>query len=289
VDEFKRVGMEFLSAVAYLHERSIVHRDLKPENILLLGETKKVKLADFGLAQANHFAVLVADADSTGSIGTPAYMPPEAFDDDDDPGRDMLPLDVYAIGIILVQLWTKRAPWRDKSPLQIMSKVMHGKRPPFIGFKDDMPEPPLPAPELKKLIKDCWNVKSSDRPDMNTVFSRFEKEVLPGIDEFGINHKAPSIGLIMRYSNKFRDSVRRSKKEQRSSSQSTTNSSKKLELTSVSIVEDDEEHEEHEEESETTDPSATGMTQLERRKLERIPSNPRIPSESLTEKLGVSI
>lgn len=66
--EFKRVGMELLSGVAYLHERLIVHRDLKPENVLLLGESKQLKIADFGLAKASRTAHM------TVGVGTPAYM-----------------------------------------------------------------------------------------------------------------------------------------------------------------------------------------------------------------------
>jgi serine/threonine protein kinase len=66
--EFKRVCMELLSGVAYLHERLIVHRDLKPENVLLLGDSKRLKIADFGLAKASR------NANMTVGVGTPAYM-----------------------------------------------------------------------------------------------------------------------------------------------------------------------------------------------------------------------
>jgi len=60
--------MELLSGVAYLHERLIVHRDLKPENVLLLGDSKRLKIADFGLAKASKYANM------TVGVGTPAYM-----------------------------------------------------------------------------------------------------------------------------------------------------------------------------------------------------------------------
>jgi hypothetical protein len=65
--EYARVCKEMLSACAYLHERSIAHRDLKPENVLLETGTRRVKLADFGLAKKNRNTV-------TRGVGTPSYM-----------------------------------------------------------------------------------------------------------------------------------------------------------------------------------------------------------------------
>jgi calcium-dependent protein kinase len=60
--------MELLSGVLYLHERMIVHRDLKPENVLLFGDSKRLKIADFGLAKANR------NTNMTIGVGTPSYM-----------------------------------------------------------------------------------------------------------------------------------------------------------------------------------------------------------------------
>jgi hypothetical protein len=65
--EFERVVVEMLSGVAYLHQRKIAHRDLKPANVLLEGSTRRVKIADFGLAKGNGHT-------ATKGVGTPAYM-----------------------------------------------------------------------------------------------------------------------------------------------------------------------------------------------------------------------
>lgn len=40
-----------IKGVEYCHSRRILHRDLKPQN-LLIDESRKLKLADFGLARA---------------------------------------------------------------------------------------------------------------------------------------------------------------------------------------------------------------------------------------------
>ena len=46
----RRVFVQLLEAVAYLHRKSIIHNDLKPENILITHSDNTVKLIDFGLS-----------------------------------------------------------------------------------------------------------------------------------------------------------------------------------------------------------------------------------------------
>src|SRR5262249_2763218 len=62
-----------LAGLKYLHSKHLLHRDLKPANILLQGELPRI--ADFGLAR-----VLRSISSTRGIAGTPAYMPPEAWE-----------------------------------------------------------------------------------------------------------------------------------------------------------------------------------------------------------------
>jgi tRNA A-37 threonylcarbamoyl transferase component Bud32/tetratricopeptide (TPR) repeat protein len=67
--------------VAAAHAAGIVHRDLKPSNILI-GDDGRVRVADFGVADARDPAELAGDivlADTASTSGTPAYMAPERF------------------------------------------------------------------------------------------------------------------------------------------------------------------------------------------------------------------
>lgn len=59
-------------------------------------------------------------------------------------------VDVYALGCILNEAWTRRQPWRDTSHFfQIILKVaINGERP---WVDPDCPEP------LKRLITKCWH------------------------------------------------------------------------------------------------------------------------------------
>ncbi|OYT72505.1 MAG: hypothetical protein CFK52_04700 [Chloracidobacterium sp. CP2_5A] len=114
-----------LAGLEHLHNRRIVHRDLKPANILLQGDTPR--LADFGIAR-------VARATShTGLIaGTPAYMPPEAFD-----GSRTEQGDLWAAGVIFQQLLTGGLPFPQQDLTTLMGAIVN---------RDPMPLPAtLPA------------------------------------------------------------------------------------------------------------------------------------------------
>lgn len=57
-----------------VHYQRIIHRDVKPSN-LLVGEDGHIKIADFGVS--NQFEG--TDALLTSTVGTPAFLAPEAL------------------------------------------------------------------------------------------------------------------------------------------------------------------------------------------------------------------
>lgn len=103
------------SAVAYCHSMNVFHRDLKPENILIsvTSDSKEVvKLTDFGLATKNQLS------DEFG-CGTHRYMSPECYTGKGKRGL-ALPYycpanDVWALGVILINLLTAQNPWNAPS------------------------------------------------------------------------------------------------------------------------------------------------------------------------------
>lgn len=75
---------------------------MKPQNVLL-DEAHNVKLADFG------FAVTSTDFDLSTCLGTPAYMAPEVIKNE----KYGKPVDIWAIGVIIHQLYTGELPFKE--------------------------------------------------------------------------------------------------------------------------------------------------------------------------------
>jgi serine/threonine protein kinase/Flp pilus assembly protein TadD len=106
----RQVGEGLMEA----HRIGIVHRDLKPQNIMIDKEGH-AKIMDFGIARS------IKDRGTTGAgmmIGTPAYMSPEQAEGLEVDQRS----DIYALGIILYEMLTGRAPFTGETPLSIALK-----------------------------------------------------------------------------------------------------------------------------------------------------------------------
>lgn len=120
-------ALEFICAmgagVAAAHRQKIVHRDLKPLNIMIqsgMPVSEGLKLLDFGLAKIKSGELLgsFVQAKTSGLMGSPFYMAPEQWSDDEPDAR----ADVYSLGIILFQMLTGDVPFKGSSIPSIMKK-----------------------------------------------------------------------------------------------------------------------------------------------------------------------
>ncbi|HLJ93425.1 MAG TPA: serine/threonine-protein kinase [Gemmataceae bacterium] len=109
-------------ALAVAHRRGILHLDIKPENILI-DEAGQPRLIDFGLARLQN--AWVADEPNSGTIsGTPSYMAPEQARGQAeriDPRSD-----VFALGAVLYQLLTGKAPYKGKDDYDTLGQAARG-------------------------------------------------------------------------------------------------------------------------------------------------------------------
>lgn len=108
---------EIVCALGYLHSKSIVYRDLKPENILITN-TGHIKLADFG------FAKQLKSGEKTYTLcGTPEYIAPEVILST---GHD-IGCDWWALGILMCEMLTGRAPFQGNSPYLLYQNILTQK------------------------------------------------------------------------------------------------------------------------------------------------------------------
>jgi serine/threonine-protein kinase len=117
------IALAVCEGVAAAHRAGIVHRDLKPLNILLKeGESPReaVKVLDFGLAKIKSGELLgsFVAAQTQGLMGSPFYMAPEQWGDDDVDVR----ADIYSLGILLYQMLSGDVPFGGRSIPSIMNK-----------------------------------------------------------------------------------------------------------------------------------------------------------------------
>ncbi|KAH7343599.1 kinase-like domain-containing protein [Rhizoctonia solani] len=101
----KGVFSQLLDAVEFCHKNGVYHRDLKPENILCRNGGNTVMLTDFGLATRNTFS-------QDFRCGSEFYMSPECVGFPKVKAYSTVHNDVWALGIILVNLITSRNPWK---------------------------------------------------------------------------------------------------------------------------------------------------------------------------------
>lgn len=133
-------------ALKFAHSKGIVHRDIKPGNILI-SRRAEVKLADFGIASDENDDP--SDKTQSGvTLGTPAYMPPEQFENSSTVDNRA---DIYALGIMLYEMVTGTKPYPSEYSKENIARIKKGK---YISPKKiDKTIPPVICKLIKKMLK----------------------------------------------------------------------------------------------------------------------------------------
>jgi serine/threonine-protein kinase len=146
--------MECCKALQYAHSLEhpetneplgIVHRDISPPNILL-SKNGEIKLVDFGLAKANS---QIESTDPGVVKGKFSYLSPEAASGLEVDHR----ADVFAVGIILWELFTSRRLFYGDTDYQTVELVRQARVPSIAALNPEI-EPELEQVVRKALARD---------------------------------------------------------------------------------------------------------------------------------------
>jgi len=99
-----KVAVDVARCLLYLHDRGMLHGNLKPANILLEGPDYNTRLTDYGLHRLMTPAGIAEQILNLGALG---YRAPEL--DNASKPTPSFKADVYAFGVILMELLTRRS------------------------------------------------------------------------------------------------------------------------------------------------------------------------------------
>lgn len=171
--------MNVLNGVRDLHNtifenEGIIHRDLKPDNIMV-DKDLNVKIIDYGLSKIIDFSSIT----STGTqIGSPLYMSPEQLKDSK---HIDYRADIYALGIILYEMLTKKTPYIATTVPELLMKILN--------------EPIIPPKQYNPNISDGLE-KIIFKATAKEPFARFQsiEEFIEAFDKKNIQEGLVTVG-----------------------------------------------------------------------------------------------
>lgn len=168
-------------AVAEAHERGLVHRDLKPGNLFLTTRSDGrvfVKVLDFGISKSmDESDGSTSDVSLTAPralLGSPLYMSPEQLRDSSAVDART---DVWALGVVLFELLSGRAPFESSSVPELYAKILNDPVPRLSTLV------PTVSRELEALVHRCLekdrDARFADAAELGRALAQFAESTGP--------------------------------------------------------------------------------------------------------------
>ncbi len=148
--------MQALEAISQAHAQGIIHRDLKPSNLFLAtvpDGSQIIKVLDFGISKPT-FGRVSRITSSRSVLGSPPYMSPEQVRS---PRTVDTRTDIWAIGILLYELLTRRMPFDGEEVGELFAAILEQEPNGIRAKRPDVPE------GLERVILKCLSKNRDDR------------------------------------------------------------------------------------------------------------------------------
>lgn len=175
-DQIAIVARGCLEGLHYMHENNFIHRDIKGANILL-DDSGEVKLVDFGVS-----AILQDSAQKRNTlIGTPYWMAPEVIQNKTRLNPYDEAVDIWSLGITLIELAEKDPPLSQMNPMRALMQVPIRKAP-------TLQNPSEWSEKFQNFLALCLEKDASKRAKIETLLKH------PFVNN--LKNKSILVGLI---------------------------------------------------------------------------------------------
>lgn len=190
----KKLLLDILQGLSYLHKKGIIHRDIKPANILIKEtmEGAVAKITDFGISKVSDS---VNSNSSSALIVSIPFMAPEQFNarkygiDE----KISFNLDLWSLGVTVYEIFTGKVLFKDNeqdNSEQIMANIMAPELPSKINM---LPEP------FKSIVSRCLVKNARDRVK--------KAEDLIALLESKDNERSPTLYIVEAPDNTLNDTI----------------------------------------------------------------------------------
>jgi WNK lysine deficient protein kinase len=153
LEAIKRWFIQIFKGIKFLHDKNIIHRDIKGDNIFINGNTGNIIIGDLGLS----FTFKRLSDNSV--VGTPEFMAPEVFE-----GEYDNKIDIYALGLTLLEIYTNETPYKEcNTVVQIWKNKINDSQPELLKK--------ILNNQLKLLITSCIHFDPKIRPCINILLN----------------------------------------------------------------------------------------------------------------------
>jgi putative nucleotidyltransferase with HDIG domain len=164
------VALEIAAGLQAIHDVGVVHRDLKTLNIML-DSRGVVRLLDFGIAK--EWTGRERNTSTGIVVGTPEYMSPEQARGE----RVDFRSDIYALGILVYELFTGQVPFSAPTAMATLYKQVHEE--PALAGEAALQIPAPLVPVLRRALAKDPAARYASVREFADALRRVEAELFP--------------------------------------------------------------------------------------------------------------